>query len=108
MSWLRDFFKPRQDNFVRLLIEQAEFAVKGLEALLAYTRNGDEASADAVRRMEKEADEVRRILVDELKGVLVIPKDAVIEKGEKFLMRDLLGRRSDGEDQDQGNAPKSR
>ena len=75
MSWLSDFFKPRQDNFVRLLIEQAEFAVKGLEALLAYTRSGDEASADAVRRMEKEADEVRRILVDELNHTFVTPMD---------------------------------
>jgi len=28
MSWLRNFFKPRQDNFVKLLIEQAEYAVK--------------------------------------------------------------------------------
>ena len=36
MSWLSDFFKPRQDNFVKLLIEQAEFAVKGLDALVAY------------------------------------------------------------------------
>lgn len=36
MSWLRDFFKPRQDNFTRLLIEQAACVVTGLEALNAY------------------------------------------------------------------------
>jgi len=75
MSWLRDFFQPRQDNFVKLLIEQAEFAVKGLEELVAYTRDGDEAAADAVRRIEKEADEVRRILVDELNRTFVTPMD---------------------------------
>jgi len=75
MSWLSDFFKPRQDHFVKLLIEQAEYAVKGLEALLAYTRTGDEASADQVRRYEKEADEVRRILVDELNRTFVTPMD---------------------------------
>ncbi len=75
MSWLRDFFQPRQDNFVKLLIEQAEYAVKGLEALVAYTRDGDEAAADAVRRFEKEADEVRRILVDELNRTFVTPMD---------------------------------
>ena len=75
MSWLSDFFKPRQDHFVRLLIEQAEFAVKGLEALLEYTRSGDETSADAVRRMEKEADEVRRILIDELLRTFITPID---------------------------------
>ncbi|MGC8779338.1 MAG: DUF47 domain-containing protein [Anaerolineae bacterium] len=36
MSWLKDFFKPRQDNFTRLLIEQAAWVVKGLDALSAY------------------------------------------------------------------------
>jgi predicted phosphate transport protein (TIGR00153 family) len=75
MSWLRDFFKPRTDNFVKLLIEQAEYAVKGLEALLAYTRDGNPASAEAVRQYEKEADEVRRILVDELNRTFVTPMD---------------------------------
>ncbi len=75
MSWLSDFFKPRQDNFVKLLIEQAEYAVKGLEALLEYVNNGNETSAEAVRRMEKEADEVRRILVDELNRTFVTPMD---------------------------------
>ena len=75
MSWLKDFFKPRQDNFVRLLIEQSEWTVKGLEALLTYMRDADEASADAVRKSEKEADEVRRILVDELNRTFVTPMD---------------------------------
>ena len=75
MSWLKDFFKPRQDNFVRLLIEQAEYAVKGLEALSAYMRNGDITCADEVGRIEKEADEVRRILVDELNRTFVTPMD---------------------------------
>jgi len=72
---LKDFFKPRQDNFVRLLIEQAEYAVKGLEALVAYMADGNAASAEAVRRYEKEADEVRRILVDELNRTFVTPMD---------------------------------
>lgn len=75
MSWLRDFFKPRQDNFVKLLIEQAEWAVKGLDSLTEYTKTSDEACADAVRKYEKEADEVRRILVDELNRTFVTPID---------------------------------
>ena len=75
MSWLADFFKPRQDNFMKLLIEQADYAVKGLGALMTYTTNGDTASADAVRQYEKEADEVRRILVDELNRTFVTPMD---------------------------------
>ena len=75
MSWFRDFLKPRQDNFMRLLIEQADYSVKGLEALMAYAQNGDTTSADAVRRYEKEADETRRILVDELNRTFVTPMD---------------------------------
>jgi predicted phosphate transport protein (TIGR00153 family) len=75
MSWLTDLFKPKQDNFTRLLIQQAELAVKGLEALLVYMRDGDETSAEAVRRAEKEADEVRRILIDELNRTFVTPMD---------------------------------
>ena len=75
MKRLRDFFKPRQNNFVRLLIEQAQCAVKGLEALLVYMQNGDETFAEVVRRTEKEADEVRRILIDELNRTFVTPMD---------------------------------
>jgi predicted phosphate transport protein (TIGR00153 family) len=75
MSWLSNFFKPRQDNFVRLLIEQSEWTVQGLEALLTYMRNADEASANTVRQCEKEADEVRRILIDELNRTFVTPLD---------------------------------
>lgn len=75
MSWLRDFLKPRQDVFVRLLIEQAEWTDKGLEALVAYMDDGNLASANEVRRCEKEADEVRRILIDELNRTFVTPMD---------------------------------
>ena len=75
MSWLSNFFKPRQDNLVRLLIEQSEWTVQGLEALLTYMRDADETSANTVRKCEKEADEVRRILIDELNRTFVTPLD---------------------------------
>ena len=64
MSWLKNFLKPRQDNFLKLLIQQAEFAVKGFEALLTFMQTGDGDAAKMVGRYEKDADEVRRILVD--------------------------------------------
>jgi len=75
MKRLGDFFKARQDNFVTLLVQQAEWAVKGLDALMAYMSDGNLASADAVRQAEKEADEVRRILIDELNRTFVTPMD---------------------------------
>jgi uncharacterized protein len=75
MSWLSDFLHPRQDNFLRLLTEQSDYAVKGLEALLTFTSCGDKSAADALRQFEKEADEVRRILIDELNRTFVTPMD---------------------------------
>ena len=52
MSWLTNFFKPRQDQFTKLLIEQAACVVKGLDALNAYvtisnTKTGEAKASDA-------------------------------------------------------------
>jgi len=75
MSWLKDFFKPRKDNFVEYLVRQAEQDVVGLEGLVAYMRQPDPEAARVVERAEKEADEVRRMLVDELNRTFVTPFD---------------------------------
>jgi uncharacterized protein Yka (UPF0111/DUF47 family) len=71
MGW-RDLFKPRQDKFLRLLIEQAAKTLEGMEALEDYMKNADEDAASRVTRAEKEADEVRRILIDELLHTFII------------------------------------
>lgn len=63
------------DRFIELLIEQAEFAVEGLIALQQYVNEPDHELARRVNRMEKEADEVRRILIDELNQTFVTPID---------------------------------
>jgi len=75
MNWIKDFFKPRQDNFVRLLIQQAEWTVQGIEALEKYMKKRSEKHAEQVHLAEKEADEVRRILIDELNRTFVTPID---------------------------------
>jgi len=75
MNWIRGFFKPRQSNFVRLLMEQAEWTVEGIEALEAYMKKRGEKHAERVKVAEKEADEVRRILIDELNRTFVTPID---------------------------------
>lgn len=75
MSWLNDFFKPRQDNFLKLLIDQANYVVEGLDALTEYVKDGNSLAADRVHRSEKDADEVRRILIDELNRTFVTPMD---------------------------------
>jgi predicted phosphate transport protein (TIGR00153 family) len=74
MGW-RDWFKPRQDKFLRLLIEQAAKTLEGMEALEDYMKDANEETAKRVTRAEKEADEVRRILIDELLHTFITPID---------------------------------
>lgn len=70
------FFRRKKHNrFIELLIKQAEFAVEGLQALQRYVNDPDSALAHKVNRMEKQADEVRRILIDELNQTFVTPID---------------------------------
>jgi uncharacterized protein len=68
-------FRPRSSDFLQLLSSQAEKARQGLEALEAYLKDGDELQAKRVQTLEKEADEVRRILIDELNRTFVTPID---------------------------------
>jgi len=75
MNWVKGFFRPRQDSFVRLLIEQAEWTVQGMEALEKYMQKRSNKHAEQVTMAEKEADEVRRILIDELNRTFVTPID---------------------------------
>jgi uncharacterized protein len=75
MGWLKKLFEGRDHVFVDHLIEQARIGVKGVEALKNYMEKGDPAAAEMVHAAEKEADEVRRILVDELNKSFVTPFD---------------------------------
>lgn len=72
---IRELLRPRQDNFLRLIIEQATKTLEGMEALEEYMRNNDRETAKRVVQAEKEADELRRILVDELNRTFVTPID---------------------------------
>ena len=54
MSWLTGLFKPRQDNFIRLLIEQAAWVVKGLDALNAYVSTCN-AKADEAKGVDSKS-----------------------------------------------------
>lgn len=69
------FSRKKKDRFIELLIKQAEYAVEGLQSLLKYVSEPDEALAQRVTALEKEADEVRRILIDELNRTFVTPLD---------------------------------
>jgi uncharacterized protein len=72
---LREFFQPRQSNFFKLLLSQAEKTREGLVALEMYMETGNKEDAAKVIEREKEADELRRILIDELNRTFVTPID---------------------------------
>jgi hypothetical protein len=67
--------KSKPDRFIHLLVKQAEFAVEGMQALQEFVKQRDDALAKRVGEVEKEADEVRRVLIDELNRTFVTPID---------------------------------
>jgi len=75
MEWLKRFLKPKQSNFIELLIQQGDFAVASVEALQAYFKKQSEKKSTRARQIEKDADEVRRILIHELLDTFVTPID---------------------------------
>ena len=75
MDWLKRFLKPRQNNFLTLLIQQGNHAVASVEALQEYLKKPSGKNVAAARQVEKDADEIRRILIDELSRTFVTPFD---------------------------------
>jgi predicted phosphate transport protein (TIGR00153 family) len=69
------FSRKKPNRFLELLIKQAECTVEGMQTLLKYVREPTEERAHRVTEIEKEADEVRRILIDELNRTFVTPLD---------------------------------
>jgi predicted phosphate transport protein (TIGR00153 family) len=72
---LREFFKPRKDKFQELLIQQAGLTLQGMVALELYMKKANDKHAAAVAQAEKDADETRRILIDDLNRTFVTPMD---------------------------------
>lgn len=67
--------RKKPNRFAELLSRQAEYTVEGMEALKQYLKQPDETLAERVSKIEEEADEVRRILIDELNRTFVTPFD---------------------------------
>jgi predicted phosphate transport protein (TIGR00153 family) len=69
------FFKKREEVFNKLIEEQASLSYDGLKLLVKYVETQDPDIAEELALKEKEADEVRRILIDELNRSFVTPFD---------------------------------
>jgi hypothetical protein len=74
-SWFRRTFKKRPNIFLKLIHDQAQLTLEGMEALNAYMIDQNPAAAALLKAKEKEADEARRILIYELNKTFVTPFD---------------------------------
>ncbi|MGO9566757.1 MAG: DUF47 domain-containing protein [Desulfomonilaceae bacterium] len=73
MAFWKLFRSKREVDFYVLLLEQAEKTNAGCQALLKFLE-GD-GDPEEISRMEREADDIRRILVDELHQTFITPID---------------------------------
>ncbi len=69
------FFKRREEIFNKLIVDQASITHEGLKLLAKYLETPESDIAEQLSMKEKEADEVRRILIDELNRTFVTPFD---------------------------------
>src|SRR5512144_1349018 len=69
------FFKKREEVFHKLIQQQASITYEGLKLLVKYIENQSPEIAEELALKEKEADEIRRILIDELNQTFVTPFD---------------------------------
>ena len=68
-------FKRKPNRFIELLVQQATLTEEGMTALVAYFEKPTKRRAEVVDKIETEADEIRRILIDELNHTFVTPFD---------------------------------
>ena len=72
---LRRFFQKKPNIFLQLLVDQTALTVKGLELLKNYLEKPDPSTSKQLDAIENQADEVRRILIEELMHTFVTPFD---------------------------------
>lgn len=72
---LKERFFSRDKSFQKMLADQATKTVEGIEALEKFTQNPISENAKRVREIEQEADELRRVVVEELDKSFVTPID---------------------------------
>ena len=68
-------FKKKQNVFLKLIHDQAALTLGGLEALKNFMISSDPADSALLSSKEKEADEARRNLIDELNKTFITPFD---------------------------------
>jgi predicted phosphate transport protein (TIGR00153 family) len=72
---LKDRLFPKEKNFYKMLYDQASKTLEGIEALGFFVESQNQEDAKRVKDVEREADELRRVLVEELHQTFVAPMD---------------------------------
>jgi predicted phosphate transport protein (TIGR00153 family) len=67
--------RKTENIFIRLLRQQAEKVQEGMNGLLLFVTENSQDGAETLERCEKEGDELRRILIDELHDTFITPFD---------------------------------
>jgi len=75
LTRISSLFQKKQDPFFRLLVEQSEKTLQGMNALESFMKHPEIPLAKEVERLENEADEKRRTLIQELNRSFVTPID---------------------------------
>lgn len=73
MTLWKIFGRRKETDFFQLLLDQAEKSLEGCRALVAFLEA--KGSPELVDRIEKEADDIRRVLIDELNQTFITPID---------------------------------
>jgi uncharacterized protein Yka (UPF0111/DUF47 family) len=73
MSLERILGTKREVDFFDVLLAQADKTLSGCQSLLRFLE--DEGNPEELDRLEKEADDIRRILIDELNQTFITPID---------------------------------
>ena len=68
-------FQKKKCDFCAMLHAQAEKVLEGLDALYHWAEKANGTQRERVKEIEREADELRRILIEELNQTFVTPFD---------------------------------
>jgi hypothetical protein len=72
---LKDRFFSKDIDFYRMLADQASKTLEGIEALGQFMKNSAPEDAQRVREIEQQADELRKIVIEDLHQSFVTPMD---------------------------------
>jgi len=71
----RFLFRSKPDHFFERLMEQSQLTARGVYVLWRYMEDPTHQNATNIQNIEKQADEVRRMLIEELNRTFATPID---------------------------------